>query len=94
MYIFYFSDGENWDGDNLKCIDYMSQLQQLCNMIGIGEVKGHTGWANFLRFVDDAIDGNKLDEGRVTTSTINTHEDVLRALQDFLKPNRSEREPF
>ena len=94
MYIFYFSDGENWDSDNMKCIDYMTQLQQVCNLIGIGEVKGDTGWANFLRFVDDAIDEKLLDEGRVTTSTINTHSDVLRALQDFLKPDNVREQPF
>jgi len=88
MYIFYFSDGENWDSDSRKCINYMAQLQQLCNIIGIGEVKGDSGWANFLRFVDEAIGENILDEGRVTTSTINTHSDVLQALQDFLKPDK------
>ncbi len=38
IYIFYFSDGENWSGDNEKCEAYIKDLQNKSNLIGIGQI--------------------------------------------------------
>lgn len=85
MYIFYFSDGENWSGDTSLCIDIIDDLQTKCNLIGIGEVKGQD-WSDFALKIEDKIDQKVLDPGTVVTSSLDSHEDILRAIQDFLTP--------
>ena len=86
MYVFYFSDGENFANDTKRCIQLIEQLQLKCNLIGIGEVKGITDWADFAITIEEQIDEKVLDEGVVTTSSIDSHDDVLRAIVDFLSP--------
>ena len=83
MYIFYFSDGENWSSDTARCIDIIDELQTKCNLIGVGEVKGQD-WSDFALKIEEKIDEKLLDPGTVVTTSIDTHDDVLRAIQDFL----------
>ena len=84
IYCFYLSDGENWSDDNNVCIKYMETLQKKCNIIGVSEVKGQEGWAEFLLSVEYEIDKGQLDPRVVVTASIDEHEDILRALQGFL----------
>ena len=84
IYMFYLSDGENWGNDNQICINYIKELQRLCNVIGVTEVKGQADWAEFVLRVDEAIDERGLDDDRVVTGTINTHKDILTVLKSFL----------
>lgn len=86
MYIFYFSDGENFSNDTKRCIQLLEVLQSKCNLIGVGEVKGVTDWADFALSIEEEIDNKVLDEGVITTSSIDSHDDVLRAIQEFLSP--------
>lgn len=86
MYVFYFSDGENWAEDTKRCIQLLEDLQMKCNLIGIGEVKGTTDWSDFALTIENEIEDRVLDEGVVTTASIDSHDDVLRAIQDFLAP--------
>jgi len=86
MYVFYFSDGENFSNDTKRCIQLLEQLQTKCNLIGVGEVKGVTDWADFALSIEEEIDNKVLDEGVITTSSIDSHDDVLRAIQEFLSP--------
>ena len=86
MYIFYFSDGENWGDDTKRCISIIDELQVKCNLIGIGEVKGMKDWSDFALKIEEQIEDRLLDPGVVTTTSIDSHDDVLRAIQDFLTP--------
>lgn len=86
MYIFYFSDGENWPADTKRCVSLLEELQRKCNLIGVGEVKGDKRWSDFALTVEEQIDNKVLDQGVITTSSIDSHDDVLLAIQDFLKP--------
>jgi len=86
MYIFYFSDGENFTSDTKRCIQLLEELQMKCNLIGVGEVKGTTDWSDFALSIENEIEARVLDEGVVTTASIDSHDDVLRAIQDFLEP--------
>lgn len=86
MYIFYFSDGENFTSDTKRCIQLLEELQMKCNLIGVGEVKGTTDWSDFALSIENEIENRVLDEGVVTTASIDSHDDVLRAIQDFLAP--------
>lgn len=84
IYCFYLSDGENWRDDNDLCIKYLQRLQQVCNIIGITEVKGIRDWAEFVISVDEAIDTNDLDGETVITGSVNEHKDILSTLKLFL----------
>lgn len=87
MYIFYFSDGENWSEDTKRCVQLLDDLQVKCNLIGIGEVKGTTDWSDFGLAIEDEIDQRVLDPGVISTASIDNHDDVLRAIKSFLTPN-------
>lgn len=84
IYCFYLSDGENWGDDNKVCINYIKQMQQSCNVIGITEVKGMSDWAEFVIDVDEAIDTGMLDSDVVVTGSVNDHPDILTTLRGFL----------
>jgi uncharacterized protein len=84
IYCFYLSDGENWGSDNSLCINYLKKLQDVCNVIGITEVKAQRDWAEFVLRVDEAIDDGVLDRKTVTTGTVNAHRDILSVLKEFL----------
>ena len=84
IYCFYLSDGENWGDDNKVCINYIKKLQNVCNVIGITEVKAMRDWAEFVLRVDEALDEKILDQDTVITGTVNTHGDILKTLKDYL----------
>jgi len=84
IYCFYLSDGENWGDDNEVCINYIKQMQQSCNVIGVTEVKGMSDWAEFVIDVDEAIDTDVLDSDIVVTGSVNDHRDILSTLKGFL----------
>ena len=84
VYIFYFSDGENWTDDNKRCVDILSTLQQYCNLIGIGEVKGENDWADFMSYIDNQVDKGHLSDDVIVTSAIDNHQDVLATIEEFL----------
>ena len=84
IYCFYLSDGENWGSDNDICINYLKKMQDLCNVIGITEVKAQRDWAEFVLTVDDAIDNRILDRNTIVTGSINKHEDILATLKSYL----------
>ncbi len=47
IYVFYFSDGENWDEDNIKCIEIIKDLQSKANLVGLGQILyGSYYWSN------------------------------------------------
>ena len=85
IYCFYLSDGENWRDDNKVCVDIMTRMQHVCNLIGVTEVKAIRDWAEFVLNIEDAIDSGKLNDDTVVTGTVNTHRDILKVLKDFLK---------
>jgi len=63
IYIFYFSDGENWTSDNEKSIEIIKDLEGKANMIGIGEIL-HGDWgesfAKTLRSKMPQVDKDKI----------------------------------
>jgi uncharacterized sporulation protein YeaH/YhbH (DUF444 family) len=38
IYVFYFSDGENYDSDNAKAVDLLKDLQKDANLFGYGQI--------------------------------------------------------
>lgn len=85
IYCVYLSDGESWDQqDNQMTADYIKELQKVCNMIGVTEVKGVRDWADFLPYIKKQIEDGYLDKDIVETAEVKDHDGVLAALRRFL----------
>ena len=87
VYVFYFSDGENWTGDTKYCVEILKTLEGYCNLIGIAEVKGETQWADFMSYIDNQVDKGGLNGEVIVTGAVDNHEDVLSTLTEFLNHN-------
>ena len=91
-YVFSFSDGENWDSDNGRCIDLFKELLGVCQAVGYGEVsysEQFYKWSGFggrWSTLHDAIeeDGNLMGEERFLSASIVRREDVYACLREFL----------
>ena len=53
IYVFYFTDGENYEDDNDNCLAMIEELQRNANMIGIGQIlyADYFGMPSFLEHV-------------------------------------------
>jgi hypothetical protein len=84
IYLFYLSDGENWGGDNERCVKHMINLQKICSLIGITEVKGASQWAQFIQYIEEELTSGTLDSEIVVAGAVDTQDHVLRQLKMFL----------
>ncbi len=82
IYFFQFSDGDNWgETDNSKCIDILNnQLLPVCNLFGYGQVKSDYGSGEYINFLENHLGS----EEKVVLSTIESKDDILNSIKDFL----------
>lgn len=72
VYIFYFTDGENYGGDNDRIVELMKEKlgPNVANMIGITQVCS-TSYSNSVKHhVDDSISSGELEPEHVKTVSI------------------------
>ena len=62
----------------------MKELQKICSLIGITEVKGNSRWAQFIQHIENALRGYDLDSAVVCAGAVDTQDHVLRQLKNFL----------
>jgi uncharacterized protein len=69
IYIFYFTDGDNWDGDNAKMLKVMKEQlgPDIINMIGITQVCTWGGDETVKQFVDAKLKSHELNDVVRTT---------------------------
>lgn len=70
VYIFYFSDGDNWGDDNEKVVNIMSkELGDKVNLIGMAQI---LPWGNegLREHIEKSIEAGKLNRQFVTTTGI------------------------
>ncbi len=81
IYLFHFSDGDNWaEEDTLKCVEILKRsLLPACNLFGYGQVKSAYGSGQFIKDLRKYI-----EDERLILSEINSKEDILNSLKDFL----------
>lgn len=53
IYVFYFSDGENYDSDNEKVAKMLTSLQTKCNAIGIGQILHYSFMGGGRSFIEE-----------------------------------------
>lgn len=78
IYAFHFSDGDNLPSDNIKCINLMKELANLCNLVGYCEISLRP-YKNRTLFDIFSSLGYK----HLRTCKVREREDVYTALKCF-----------
>lgn len=87
IYVYYFSDGENWGEDNDRCIKPLRILSDIANVVGICQVKG-TAFAEFLDFVLRALP-ELISEKTLRGFNIHEEDQISDVIRHFLyEPER------
>lgn len=85
IYGFHFSDGDNWEEDNKACNTLLTdELLPKLNQFSYGQVTSYWGSGQYLSDLFDAFE----DEPKVVTAEINSREEVLKAIKEFLGKGR------
>jgi hypothetical protein len=98
-YVFSFSDGENWDTDNDRCIALFKELLGMCQAVGYGEVAysdqfySWSGWRGHWSTLHDALEGahDLIEQPRFLRASIVKREDVYNCLRQFLDVDGKEK---
>lgn len=69
VYVFYFTDGENWGMDNQRVVDIVkSKLSPKdVNLIGIGQVGSYMSQGSVKEVIDNAVNNGTLDGNLIKT---------------------------
>jgi uncharacterized sporulation protein YeaH/YhbH (DUF444 family) len=86
LYIFQFSDGDNWSGDDTKvCIELLkNQLVPRCNQFSYGQVESAYGSGRFLHELEGGLGGVE----ELVTATIPNRDAIMDAIRTFLGTGR------
>ena len=82
IYIFYFTDGDNWEDDNSVFIDTLKDKfgDQIVNLIGITQILPVGYNASLKSYVDDAVKDGILNGNIIrTTSIVGESKDIFSA---------------
>ena len=82
IYIFHFSDGDNWSGEDTKlCVDLLKyHLLGRVNLFCYGQVESRYGSGQFIKDIREAFP----QENRVITSKIDDKEAIYKSIKEFL----------
>jgi len=72
IYVFYFTDGENWPEDNEKLIKRLQEKYPagVVNFVGITQVMSYTYEGTVKEAIDKAIEAGTLDGDQIRTTSI------------------------
>jgi uncharacterized protein len=89
-YVFHFSDGDNWEEDNPRCHQLVSQLLDHTTMLGYGEIRYRDeatfyGWVKSFNPAWSTLhkELSAITHPRFVTIAIKQKEDVYQALEVF-----------
>ena len=81
IYVFQFSDGDNWGEDNKECLRYLREdLLPICNLFCYGQVESPYGSGDFIRELRKI--GDKFDN--LVLSEIESKEGIYDSIKTFL----------
>ena len=82
VYIFHFSDGDNWSGgDTDRCVELLkNHLLPMVNLFGYGQVDSTYGSGQFIRELESTVSG----EEKMVTSRIENKDAIHKTIKDFL----------
>ncbi len=81
IYVFHFSDGDNWGEDNRHCISLLrDHLLPKCNLFCYGQVESPYGSGEFYRELEEAFE----EEENLALSEIRNKEGIYDSIKEFL----------
>src|SRR4029077_10892636 len=81
IYVFHFSDGDNWGEDNRHCISLLrDQLLPKCNLFCYGQGESPYGSGEFYRELEEAFE----EEENLALSEIRNKEGIYDSIKEFL----------
>jgi len=82
IYLFQFSDGDNWGEDNRRALGCLNeQLVPLCNLFCYGQVESPYGSGDFIRSLEGSFG---TDHEAVVLSEIPDHSAIYDSIKKFL----------
>src|SRR5262249_52936269 len=86
IYLFHFSDGDNWDGgDTAECVSLLThELLPEINLFCYGQVKSAYGSGDFLYGLEEHFP----EEPRLVTSKISSKDEIYDSIKQFLGKGR------
>jgi uncharacterized sporulation protein YeaH/YhbH (DUF444 family) len=85
IYVFHFSDGDNWDEDNAVCANMLNEsILPKVNQFSYGQVTSYWGSGQFLGELQGIVGENE----RVVTAEIGDRGEILNAIKSFLGKGR------
>ncbi|MEW6572373.1 MAG: sporulation protein YhbH [Bacillota bacterium] len=78
IYAFHFSDGDNLNTDNDLCVELVTDLLKVANLVGYGEIEGPYYYTSTLKTAYRVI-----DHPRFVMSTLRDKGDVYKTLKTF-----------
>lgn len=87
IYIFQFSDGDNWSGeDSKKCMEIIeNKFLPIVNSFNYGEVYSQYGSGNFSKSINDYFG---YDHEKIEVSFIKGREGILDSIRHFLRKGK------
>lgn len=85
VYVFHFSDGDNWGEDNDKSVHLLEELFLFCNLFGYVQVKSPHGSGEFLKVVKDRFGGRT---EKFVASEVKDQDGIYASLREVLGKGR------
>lgn len=75
IYVFYFTDGDNWDNDNEKVVKIIQEKfpQGVVNFVGITQICSYSNENSVKEFIDRKINSNELDAEHIRTAEVGSN---------------------
>jgi sporulation protein YhbH len=86
IYPFQFSDGDNWEDDNQKCVRLLAdEILPAVNLFCYGEVRGPRSLSQYMETLNEL---ESEDKERMTTTAIRDKDNIYDAIKVFLGKGR------
>jgi len=92
VYLFYFSDGDNWEGDNDKIIKIINEKLpgHVVNLIGISQICSWSYENSVKHHMDDALKDGRLDAKYIRTVNVGPNKQDASMTNWGYAPNMTE----
>ena len=84
VYVYEFSDGDNFMSDNIICVEYIQKLLSLCKAIGYGEIilDDTRPWMQEENLLSNVFN-ESINRTRFVSTQLTSRDDVFVALKKF-----------
>ena len=92
IYVFYFTDGENWNDDNEIFVNALKEELKPCNFVGVTQILAWNYQGSVKEYIDTSIREGKLDADFVRTVSIGPENSPDVPTNGWMQPQLSDDE--